>query len=160
VNSFSTKIQIIGVNPYVLLPKKVLETIFKQAGKNKGAIPVKGTLNKKPFIQTLVKYSGKWRLYLNGPMRTAAGIDIGDMAHVKIEFDPKPRIIPMHPKLETAFKKHKKAKEIFDSLSPSRQKEIVRYISFLKSEESVEKNIKRAIGFLSGKERFVGRDKP
>jgi hypothetical protein len=158
--SFSAKIQIIGVNPYVLLPKKVLEGIFKQAGKNKGAIQVKGTLNKKPFLQNLVKYSGKWRLYLNGPMRIAAGIDVGDTAHVKIEFDPKPRIIPVHPKLEAALKKNKKAKEVFDQLSPSRQKEIVRYISFLKSEGSVDKNIKRAIHFLSGKERFVGRDKP
>lgn len=158
--SFSAKIQIIGVNPYVLLPNKVLEDIFEKAGKNKGAIQVKGTLNKKPFIQNLVKYSGKWRLYLNGPMREAAGIDVGDTAHVKIDFDPKPRIIPMHPKLKFALEKNKEAKAVFGKLAPSRQKEIIRYISFLKSEEAVDKNIKRAISFLIGKERFVGRDKP
>lgn len=158
--SFSAKIQIIGVNPYVLLPKKVLEDIFEKAGKNKGAIQVKGTLNKKPFIQNLVKYCGKWRLYLNGPMREAAGIDVGDMAKVELEFDPKPRIIAMHPKLKAALLKNKEAKAVFEKLAPSRQKEIVRYISFLKSEEAIDKNIKRAISFLTGKERFVGRDKP
>lgn len=160
MHSFSARIKIIGINPYVLLPGEVLKTIFKQAGKDKGAIQVKGTLNKKPFIQNLVKYSGKWRLYLNGPMREAAGIDVGDTAHVKIKFDPKPRIIEMHPKLKLAFTKNKKAKAVFDELSPSRQKEIVRYIAKLKSEESIDKNVQRALDFLSGKERFIGRDKP
>jgi hypothetical protein len=158
--SFSAKIQIIGVNPYVLLPEEVLKSVFKQAGKNKGAIQVKGTLNKKPFLQNLVKYSGKWRLYLNGPMRKAAGIDVDDTADVKIEFDPKPRTIAIHPKLQLAFSKNKKTKAVFDKLSPSRQKEIIRYISNLKSEEAIIKNIKRALGFLNGKQRFVGRDKP
>ena len=76
--SFSSKIQIIGVNPYVLLPASVLKNLFKEAGKNKGPIPVRGTLNENPFTQTLVKYSGRWRLYLNTPMRKAAGIDEGD----------------------------------------------------------------------------------
>ena len=66
----------------------------------------------------------------------------------------------MHPKLEAALNKNKKAKQSFQQLSPSRQKEIIRYINFLKTEESVERNIKRAVQFLTGKERFVGRDKP
>ena len=66
----------------------------------------------------------------------------------------------MHPKLELALKKNKKANEVFKQLPPSRQKEILRYINFLKTEESVNRNIKRAIGFLSGNERFIGRDKP
>ncbi len=160
MNSFSTKIYKIGVNPYVLLPAAVLKDLFKQAGKEKGHIPVRGKLNGHEFIQTLVKYSGKWRLYLNTPMRKNAGIDVGDIADVQIEFDARERIIAMHPKLEQALAKNKKAKVVFDALSPSRRKEIVRYIGFLKTEESVDRNIKRAISFLQGDERFVGRDKP
>ncbi|HWY10371.1 MAG TPA: YdeI/OmpD-associated family protein [Bacteroidia bacterium] len=160
MNSFSAKIQIIGVNPYVLLPAAILKNIFKQAGKEKGAIPVCGKLNGHNYIQTLVKYSGNWRLYLNGPMRKAAGIDVGDIAKITIKFDPRERTIAMHPKLQAAFSKNKKAKTVFDKLSPSRQKEIVRYIGFLKTEESIDKNIARALKFLTGKERFVGRDKP
>jgi hypothetical protein len=160
MRAFSTKIYKIGINPYVLIPPAVLKEIFKQANKTKGPIPVCGKLNGYLFIQTLVKYSGKWRLYLNGPMRKAARIDVGDIATVKIEFDPRPREIEMHQKLKAALEKNKKAKTIFSQLPPSRQKEIIRYIGFLKSEEAVDKNVKRAIGFLSGKERFVGRDKP
>jgi len=160
MNSFSAKIYKIGVNPYVLVPAAILKEIFKQANKDKGPIPVRGELNSHKFIQTLVKYSNKWRLYLNTPMRKAAGIDVGDIANVKIEFDPAPRIISMHPKLKSALEKNKKAMTVFSQQPPSRQKEIVRYIGFLKNEESVDKNVKRAISFLSGKERFVGRDKP
>src|SRR5580704_6914977 len=106
MNFFSAKILIIGVNPYVLLPSKVLNEIFRQAGKNKGPIPVRGTINKNKFSQTLVKYSGKWRLYLNTPMRKSAGIEVGDMAEVEIEFDPDLRVIQIHPKLEQALIKN------------------------------------------------------
>jgi hypothetical protein len=158
--SFKAKIEIIGVNPYTLLPASVLKVIFKKAGKDKGAIPVRGKLDGHSFIQTLVKYSGKWRLYLNGPMRKAIKKDVGDNVKVAVEFDPVSRTIPMPPKLASALKDDKNAKKVFDQLSPSRQKEIVRYIATLKSEEAVEKNVKRAIRFLCGKERFVGRDKP
>ena len=49
---------------------------------------------------------------------------------------------------------------MFDNLSPSRQLEIVRYISFLKKEESIDRNIHNALNFLLGKGSFVGRDKP
>src|ERR1700730_16301803 len=118
--TFSAKIFIIGVNPYVLLPPAVLAELFKQAGKDKGPIAIHGTLNGHKYIQTLVKYSGKWRLYLNTPMRKAAKIDVGDIAKVTIKFDPRERTIAMHPKLQLAFSKNKKAKGVFDKLSPSR----------------------------------------
>ena len=156
---FSARIYKIGINPYVLLPAAVLKDIFQNAGRDKGPIRVRGTLHGHAFLQTLVKYSGKWRLYLNGPMRTAAGIDVGDMAQVEIEFDPKERTLAIHPKLQDTLKKNKNAKLVFDELAPSRQKEIIRYINSLKTDESVERNINKAINFLLGKGRFVGRGK-
>ncbi|WP_241003780.1 hypothetical protein [Lactococcus taiwanensis] len=45
-------------------------------------------------------------------------------------------------------------------MTPSKQLEINRYIAKLKSQEAIERNVARAIGFLLGKNRFVGRDKP
>jgi uncharacterized protein DUF1905 len=66
---FTAKILKIGINPYVGLPEDVLNTLFRQADKNKGPIPVRGTLDGKRFKQTLVKYQGAWGLYLNTPMR-------------------------------------------------------------------------------------------
>lgn len=159
MKSFSAKIYIIGINPYVLLPSWVLKYIFQKAGKDKGAIPVQLKISDKDFIQNLVKYSGKWRLYLNTPMRKAARKDVGDTIDIQIDFDPKPRITPIHPKLKNAFKENNEAKKAFESLSSSRQKEILRYINFLKSEESIDKNVQKAISHLTGNKPFIGREK-
>lgn len=157
---FKAKIDIIGINPFVFLPEKVLNSIFKQAQKEKGPIQVKGKIDGHVFIQTLVKYKDEWRLYINGPMLKAANKNVGDTATIKIEFDPEERKIVFHPKLKTAIDKNKKAKAVFESLAPSLQKEIIRYIANLKTEESIDKNVKLAIQFLLGKVRWIGRDKP
>jgi len=159
MKSFSAKIQIIGVNPYVLLPSTLLKHIFQKARKDKGAIPIQLKIDGQDFIQNLVKYSGKWRLYLNGPMRMAAGKDVGETIEIQIDFDRRQRTIPVHPKLKKAFKEDATAKKAFEKLSPSRQKEILRYINFLKSEGSVDKNIQRAIAHLTSNKPFIGREK-
>lgn len=155
---FTDKIKIIGINPYVIPPKGVLSWLFKQCGRSAGPIPIRGTLYSHPYIQTLVKYQGKWRLYLNTPMRRAAGIDVGDMAKFSIEFDPRSREIKMPDALRLALKKNAKARAVFDSLPPSRKKEINRYIGRLKNPESVKRNVQRAILFLNNTGRFIGRD--
>ena len=160
MKAFSSKINIIGINPYVLLPAALLKYLFQKAGKDKGAIPVQLKIGGKDFIQNLVKYSSKWRLYLNGPMRKALGKDVGDIIEIQIGFDPRPRTTPVHPKLKKAFKENPTAKKAFEKLSPSRQKEILRYINFLKSEESVDRNIQRAIAHLTSNKPFIGRGKP
>ncbi len=160
MKSFSAKIFIIGVNPYVLLPAGILKELFAEAGKEKGHIPVRIVVNEKSFIQTIVKYSGKWRLYLNGPMRRAAGKDVGDTIAISICYDGSDRTVPIHSKFEKALAKNKEAKAVFEKLSPSLQKEISRYLHHLKTEESIERNVQRAVNFLLGKERFIGRDKP
>ena len=157
---FTAKIYKIGINPYVLVPSAILKEIFREANKNKSPISIHITIEGHHFIQTLVKYSGKWRLYLNTPMRKVAGKDVGDIITLDIFYDAEERMTPIHPMLESALNKNKKAKAVFNKLPPSRQKEILRYINSLKTNEAIEKNIKRATNFLLGEERFIGRDKP
>ena len=160
MNKFKADIEIIGINPFVFVPDRILKNIFKQADKDKGPIPIRGTINGQPFKQTLVKYRGDWRLYINTTMLKNSPKRIGETVAIEVEFDPVSRNIKPHPKLILAFKQNKEAKKIFDNFPPSRQNEIIRYISSLKTEESVIRNIKRAIDHLVGKDRFVGRDKP
>jgi hypothetical protein len=157
---FRAKIEIIGVNPFVFLPDRVLQEVFMQAGKSKGKIPVTMKIDGHEFVQTLIKWSGSWRLYLNTPMRKAAQKEVGDVANFEIAYDPIVRTVPMHPKFEKALRENKKAKKVFDSLRPSLQLEINRYFSFLKTESSVDRNVAKAIQFLLGNGRFVARDKP
>ena len=131
---FRAAIYKIGINPVVDPPEDVLQALFEQAGKSKGPIPVCGRLNGAEFIQTLVKYQGAWRLYINDPMLKASGLKVGDTAHVEIEYDPRQRNVPMPKKFALALSKNKIAKEAFDSLPPSRQKEILRYLGSLKTD--------------------------
>ena len=157
---FKAKIEIIGVNPFVFLPERVLREVFTQAGKNKGKIPVKMKIDGYEFTQTLIKWSGSWRLYLNTPMRKAANKDVGAVANFEIAYDPIERAVPMHPKFKQALLENKEAKQVFDSLRPSLQLEINRYFSYLKNEDSIDRNVTKAIQFLLGNGRFVARDKP
>jgi len=157
---FRAKIEIIGVNPFVFLPARVLHQVFEQAGKDKGKIPVKIKIDGHEFPQTLIKWRGFWRLYLNTPMRKAANKDVGDTANFEIAYDAMERTVPMHPKFERALRNNKAAREVFDGLRPSLQLEINRYFSFLRTESAVDRNVPKAIEFLLGKGRFVARDKP
>lgn len=150
MKSFSAKVGLIGVNPYVLLPEEVLDDLFAKSGKDKGPIPVRGLIESKPFKQTLVKYAGEWRLYLNTKMRKDSDTKVGDIVDFQVEHDPSPRVEPMNPKLLSAFSRNRVAKEAFENLSSSRQKEILRYLNSMKTEESLDRNIERVITFLSG----------
>ncbi len=158
--SFTAKIDIIGINPFVFVPEKILKRVFKQAKKEKGQIPIKGEVNGKAYKQTLVKYAGAWRLYINLEMVDNSPKKIGETIHLTITFDNSDRTIAPIPKLVKALEQNHEAQNVFQNLSKSKQQEIIRYFSFLKTEESIDRNIKRAIDFLLGKGRFVGRDKP
>lgn len=158
--TFKAHIELIGINPYVSLTDKVLLKLFKEAGKDKGPIQIRGSINGKAYKQTLVRFKGAWRLYINTSMLKDSPKRIGELIEVTIGFDPEERTITPHPKFITALNRHKEAKKVFDSLRPSLQKEILRYLANLKTEDSVDKNILKAIDFLSGKGSFVGRKEP
>jgi hypothetical protein len=158
--TFKAEIKIIGINPYVTVPVKLLNKIFKKAGRDRGPIPICGLINGRAYKQTLVKYKGEWRLYINTFMLANSPRRIGETIEISVAFDPADRTIEPHPKFVKALAENKAAKKVFDELAPSRKKEIVRYILSLKTEESVTRNIEKAIDFLNGKGRFVGRDKP
>ena len=158
MHRFKAEIEIIGINPFVFVPEKILKQIFKQAGKDKGPIPIEGTINDKCYQQTLVRYQGAWRLYINTAMLKDSPKRIGEMVDITLKFDRSDRTIQLHPKLAEALDNAPEAKKVFDSLPKSKQKEIIRYISTLKTEISIEKNVRKAIDFLLGKDRFMGRD--
>ncbi|HUR97760.1 MAG TPA: YdeI/OmpD-associated family protein [Pyrinomonadaceae bacterium] len=147
---FSSSIYKIGINPVVDPPDSVMSLIFEQAGKSAGPIPVRGTLNGAGFIQTLVKYRGAWRLYINGPMLKRSGLKVGDTATIEIEFDPNPREVPIQKKLADALSEDAGAKAVFEKLPPSRRKEILKYLSSLKTQAAVDRNVERVMRNLRG----------
>jgi hypothetical protein len=157
---FKAAIHIIGINPFVFVPPKILAAIFKQAARDKGPMPIKGNINGNAYKQTLVKYSNEWRLYINTTMLKNSPKRIGEQVEITIAFDTNSREIEMPTTFAKALKANKEATLVFEKLTPSRKKEIIRYLANLKTKESLERNIIKAIGFLLGKEKFVGRENP
>jgi hypothetical protein len=84
---FKAKIEKIGINPFVFVPASILQKIFLDAQKDKGSIPIKGTLNNKAYRQTLVKYKGAWRLYINTMMLENSPKRIGEVIEMTVGFD-------------------------------------------------------------------------
>ncbi len=156
---FKATINIIGINPFVFVPLKILKEIFKQAERDKGPIPIKGTINGNAYRQTLVRYSNEWRLYINTVMLKNSPKRIGEKIEITVSVDTASREIEMPVDLAKALKANKEAALAFEQLTAYRKKEIVRYLTNLKTKESLERNITKAIGFLTGKEKFAGRAK-
>lgn len=159
---FQEKIHIVNGNPYVRPPDNVLEKIFQQAKKNASPIPVRGKIDGAEFQQSLVRYEGDWRLYINIFMAKAANIvfskSITEIVERKvsfeIEFNPQPQTYKMDSLLKKSLDKNSVANENWGKLPASRKKEILRYFSLLKSEEAKERNLKKAMEVLSGKEGY------
>ncbi len=151
MKSFSQVIFKVGINPCVVPADDVMENIFKRAKKRSGPIPVRGTINGAQYIQTLVKYAGFWRLYINGPMLKAAKLKNNDVAAITIEYDPSDRTVLPHPEFAKMLARDPRAVAAFNALAPSRQKEINRYLNNLKTDSIRTKNIARVMDHLVGK---------
>lgn len=149
-------------NPYVPV------TEAEAAGLRRGwrrAMPVLLTLNGKPDppwrINLMPAGDGSFYLYLHGSVRKASGTKVGDTVRVEVAFDKDYHNGPLHDMpawFGSALAKDKVARANWDRLPPSRQKEILRYFSWLKSEEAKARNVEKALHVLSGKPgRFMAR---
>jgi hypothetical protein len=151
---FSARIYKLGINPCVDVPARV-----SQAFGERGYVPVKGTLNGHPIRATLVpKGAGRHRLFINGEMRRQAGVDTGDRIQLELTADSSPRIAPMPEEFARALQKHRTAKAAFDRLMPSRQKEILTYLNWIKRPETRQRNIEKVIAMLS--KQYRERERP
>jgi hypothetical protein len=148
--AFMATIRLLGINPYVAVPAAERRALFAAAGRDKGPIPVRGRIDQVPFRQTFVKYQGAWRLYLNTPVRRAAGKDVGDRVAVELEYDPVARREPLPAALRQAFAGQVRARTAYKKLPLSRQKEICRYLNGLKTEQSRTRNVQLVLQYLSG----------
>jgi Bacteriocin-protection, YdeI or OmpD-Associated/Domain of unknown function (DUF1905) len=157
-----SRIDIIGVNPFVLLGAKEASQLKENW---RGPMPVRFKINGKEDeswrVNLMPVRDGTYRLYLNGDVRKESGVDVGGMLTLEVEFDDEYRRGPMHP-MPTWFgdelQRNPAAMRAWDHLSPSRQKEILRYFAGLKSAEAKQRNLRRALYVLAGgKGRFMAR---
>jgi hypothetical protein len=151
---FQTVIQIRGINPFVAVSAARAGTI--KPGRRK-PLPVLMRINGKPAeacrTNRMPAGDGSFFLYLNGTVRSAAGVVVGDPVRIEIAFDVDYGNGPQHAIPEwfrKALHENPQAEKNWELLIPSRKKEVLRYFAALKSDEARERNLARAVDALSG----------
>ena len=156
---FLATIEIINVNPYVLVKK---DLVHKLKPNWKKPLPVIAQINRKPIwkINMMPIGNGDFYLYLHGGVRKASNTKVGDKVNVTVFFDNDyiSGPMPMPVWFEKELNKNTDAKGNWNKLIPSRKKEIIRYLLNLKSDDAKKINLKKTMSVLSGnEEQFMGR---
>lgn len=161
---FRETIRILGVNPYVkvsALRARRLRPDWRRP------MPVRVRINGHPDripwkINLMPAGNGTFLLYLHGTVRSAAKVGVGDRVEVQVQFDRAYRPGPsqFQPRaLTAALARDAKARAGWKALTPSRQKEIARYLANLKTPAALKRNVARTLEMLGGKGgRFMARD--
>ena len=145
--TFRAKIYKVGINPCVKVPLR----ITKHMVATKGYIPVHGEIKGHAFEQTLCPVKNEaYRLYVNGLMLKGSGTKLGDTVSFTIEQNIAPQTaadLPMPPLFSKQLRDNRLTAE-FKKLTPYRQKEILRYLNYLKTEEALRRNVEKVINGL------------
>ncbi|HEV2230710.1 MAG TPA: YdeI/OmpD-associated family protein [Thermoplasmata archaeon] len=160
---FSSRIQLRGVNPFILVSRRRAHSIRPSWRR---PLPVVVRMNGRatPVWRTSLMPAGdgNFYLYLHGALRKATESAVGDRVRVELRFDPTYRGGPQQPMprwFAAALRGDRRAAAGWNALSPSRKKEIVRYFAGLKSSAPRARNLERAMHVLAGgRGRFMGRD--
>ena len=143
--TFRARIYKVGINAVVEVPKKITDRMEPR----RGYIPVKGYIDDFAFEQTLVPVKDKpYRLYVNGLMLKGSARKVGDTSRFTIEQTESKR---KDEKMPASLKRkliENKLLPAFENLVPSRQKEILRYLNYLKTSEAKTRNIDKVISSL------------
>ncbi|MES2650396.1 MAG: YdeI/OmpD-associated family protein [Bacteroidota bacterium] len=140
---FTAKIYKIGINWAVDVPAEISEKMVPE----KGYIRIKGKINDFDFIQTLVPVKNSlYRLFVNFMMMKGGKTALGEIASFSIEqnFTQVEKIYSMPKQLAEALDKHQ-VTDAFNKLTPSRIKDILKYLSYVKTDETMKKNIEKVI---------------
>jgi hypothetical protein len=146
--TFRAKIYKVGINPCVEVPTRITARMRPV----RGYIPVKGQIAGHFFEQTLVPIRQKpYRLYVNGLMLKGSQKKVGDSVGFSIE---QTIAVRKDEQMPASLKKKLVAANLlhsFNLLVPSRRKEMIRYLNYLKTPEAKRRNIDKILNLLKGK---------
>jgi hypothetical protein len=113
-------------NPYVDVPADVSAAFAEYAVA--GKIRFEGVLNETTIRGTLMPVAGGGhRLYVNGGMRSAAGVSVGDTISLDVTAVG-PETVNPPADVVAGLHRTEGAQAAFDALPPSRRRELLRYI--------------------------------
>jgi hypothetical protein len=129
-------------------------------------MPVLVRVNGRPARQWRINMmpvgNGSFYLYLHGDVRKASATQVGDRVDADVRFDGAYRNGPLHRmprEFAAALQGAPEALGNWKALTPSRKKEVLRYLAGLKSAEARARNVAKAVRVLAGESgRFMARD--
>lgn len=157
------RIEIVGVNPFVLVNASTAMSL--RPGWRK-PMPVLVRINGVPSApwrtNMMPTGAGDFRLYLHAEMRKATRTAVGDVVAFEVTFDEQYRNGPLHS-TPAWFQRELDNDDVvaanWMNLTPSRQKEVLRYFARLQSDVAKERNRALIVRALRGEEiHYMGRD--
>jgi hypothetical protein len=94
---------------------------------------------------------GGHRLYVNGGMRAAAGVGVGDKVSFELRATPAD-VVPVPADLATALRREKTARAAFDALPPSHRRQLLRYVDDARTPETRQRRLIRTVEHVLGRE--------
>jgi hypothetical protein len=150
-----------GLNPFIEVPARVSRAFAAFA--NQRRIRVAGTINGSALHATLVPVrDGTQRLYVNGGMRAATGIAVGDRVTLRLR-PLRHDEVGTPEDLATALARARLQRR-FSRLSPAHRRDLVRSIEDARSPANRAARIARTLAHVRGKQTQQPRpglvDKP
>ena len=138
-----------GPNPYVDVPEEVSLAFAHDSWG--GRVSVEGRLNEASIRATLVPVGrGRHRLYVNGGMRAAAGVAVGETVSFEL-LSTAPANVSVPEDLADALDEVDGAREAFEAMSPSHRRELIRYVDDARTPSTRQRRIGRTIDHALGK---------
>lgn len=146
---FSGRIYKIGVIRFVDVPAD----ISKQIGEG-AHVPVAGTVEGVPLRSTLVsRGKGAYRLAIHNDIRKKLRMDTGAVVEVAVCRDEESREPELPPVLALALRNAPKAQRVFRGMTTALRRQVVRYITAVKSQDTLERRVRKFVMLLEKRER-------
>lgn len=131
---------------FVNIPKGVSQFFGK-----KGFVNVRGTINGKKFVSTLVPAGKRHKLYISRALMEMAKIRTGSAVFFNVSLDRRERAVPIPESLKKALEENRKARIIFNKMANSRKKKILIHLTWLRRPDAIERNVNKLIHSLQVK---------
>jgi hypothetical protein len=135
---FSAKIYRVGLIRYVDVPAEVSRALSA----SEPHVPVCGEVEGLPLRTTMVsRGNSRYRLAIHGDIRKKLKVDTGAVIEVALERDEENREPALPPALVLALRNSPKAQTVFRKMTTALRRQIVRYITSVKQQSTLERRV-------------------
>jgi Domain of unknown function (DUF1905)/Bacteriocin-protection, YdeI or OmpD-Associated len=156
IHVFSGKIYKVGVIRYVDVPANVSHAI----GQGAPHVAVQGEVDGVPLRTTLVSRGhGCYRVAVHSDIRKRLKADVGASVEVALERDEEPRDPVLPPALALALRQAPKAQAEFRRMSTALRHQIVRYLTSVKQQATLDRRVTKFVARLEQMSRERAKKK-